>query len=481
MKKLKLPNIKGIFKVKNKLRASLIGTLMLITVGYAGLNSTLGVEGLISILQNADFNVFFSKTIVDGIEKLSLIDPSGQSITFTSSDISTVNDSVVDYTIMNGSSQYNAEVSISCSPEINDGIKLEYGKDKTLIEANSSFSGSITSKIVDGETTSTDRLERLIDIIRKQSKGSDVTNNIDYNKISSNTNGNGVYTTNNTDSGKNVYFFRGNVNNNVVFADKCWKMIRTTETDGVKLIYNGDYVNGKCGQGSPIIENTTFNYNIIPNDNTYVGYMYGTADSLTYEETHKNINDSDLKKVIDKWYEDNLFNTTYENYIEDTPYCNDRSVITDFSNLSLSSNSYTPNGYAKEMTLYGYGARGGRNVKQITPTLKCKNMNDRFTKNVENGNGALKYPVAAITADEIIYAGAKGGAKTEEMGTAEQNMNFYLYSSTISWTMTPVEATPKSVISLLYLGGINSATEANAFHGGVRPVLSVKGDTRVRV
>ena len=37
-------------------------------------------------------------------------------------------------------------------------------------------------------------------------------------------------------------------NNNVIFADHCWQILRTTDTGGVKLIYNGEVdSNGKCG------------------------------------------------------------------------------------------------------------------------------------------------------------------------------------------------------------------------------------------
>ena len=34
--------------------------------------------------------------------------------------------------------------------------------------------------------------------------------------------------------------------NNVIFANHCWQMIRTTDTGGVRLIYNGEVENGKC-------------------------------------------------------------------------------------------------------------------------------------------------------------------------------------------------------------------------------------------
>lgn len=42
-----------------------------------------------------------------------------------------------------------------------------------------------------------------------------------------------------------VYYYRGAVtDNNVLFGGYCWKMVRTTDTGGVKLIYNGTPNNG---------------------------------------------------------------------------------------------------------------------------------------------------------------------------------------------------------------------------------------------
>ena len=44
------------------------------------------------------------------------------------------------------------------------------------------------------------------------------------------------------ENGKDIYYYAGNItNNNLVLNNYCWKMVRTTETDGVKLIYNGEY------------------------------------------------------------------------------------------------------------------------------------------------------------------------------------------------------------------------------------------------
>lgn len=38
---------------------------------------------------------------------------------------------------------------------------------------------------------------------------------------------------------------------NLIFADHCWQMIRTTDTGGVKIAYNGEPYNGQCGYNRP--------------------------------------------------------------------------------------------------------------------------------------------------------------------------------------------------------------------------------------
>ena len=51
-----------------------------------------------------------------------------------------------------------------------------------------------------------------------------------------------------------------------------------------------------------------------------------------------------------------------------------------------------------------------------TPTLKCTNNNDKFTKSTTIGNGKLTKMIGLITSDEVIYAG----------GTSI-NEEYYLY------------------------------------------------------
>ena len=68
--------------------------------------------------------------------------------------------------------------------------------------------------------------------------------------------------------------------NNVIFADHCWQMIRTTDTGGVKMLYNGEAENNQC-------LNTRGNhvgYNSTTTSSLSTTYYYGT--SYTYDKTN---------------------------------------------------------------------------------------------------------------------------------------------------------------------------------------------------
>ena len=69
--------------------------------------------------------------------------------------------------------------------------------------------------------------------------------------------------------------------NNVIFAGHCWQIIRTTDTGGVKLLYNGYVENGQClstrkGRDS---------YSYAVKQNLSVNYYYGT--NYNYNKTEK--------------------------------------------------------------------------------------------------------------------------------------------------------------------------------------------------
>ena len=102
---------------------------------------------------------------------------------------------------------------------------------------------------------------------------------IDFNSPASITNGQGVYRASSITRDP-IYYYRGNVsNNNVIYANYCWKMVITTADRGVKLIYNGVPINGTCSNTNTQIRTSAFNS--VQTDNAYIGYMYGAPETST--------------------------------------------------------------------------------------------------------------------------------------------------------------------------------------------------------
>ncbi len=269
------------------------------------------------------------------------------------------------------------------------------------------------------------------------------------------------------------YYYRGNVlDNYVTFADKTWRIVRINGDGSIRLVLDDV---AKNSSGSVIT--TAFNTNF--NDNAYVGYMYGTPGSTTYDATHENINDSAIKTTVDKWYEDNL-KTNYANYLSDTLFCNDKT---------LASNGIggvtTQLGYGTNKTYYASAERllystGTTNITTSKPTFKCaesaSNDYSRFTVNVtalSNGNqtnGNLKYPIGLLSADEVAYAGAYKIGQT--------NKTYYLYNSSITsnWWLTSPNSNYLSIVGEWGVVGSNGGIIENYVNStyALRPSINLK-------
>ena len=88
---------------------------------------------------------------------------------------------------------------------------------------------------------------------------------------------------------KKIYHWYGSDNangtailnkNNVIFAGHCWQMIRTTDTGGVKMIYNGEVENNQCLN----TRGTHIGYGSRTSQNLASNYYYGT--SYEYDKTN---------------------------------------------------------------------------------------------------------------------------------------------------------------------------------------------------
>ena len=198
------------------------------------------------------------------------------------------------------------------------------------------------------------------------------------------------------------------------------------------MIYDGTAAHQNTESNTDRILGQSSYNSLVYEDNAYVGYMYGTTDASSYEETHRNTNSSTIKQVVDSWYESVFLNTAYEQYLADEIFCNDRSFSSDNTGTGIGSSD----------TLYRwYGDVNGSKVSHAR-NFKCFYQNDRFTVDDERiGNGDLTYPVALITADEVALAGGKINLKNE---------NFYLQSNYDFYTITPFDFGANSIYSFVY-------------------------------
>ena len=180
-----------------------------------------------------------------------------------------------------------------------------------------------------------------------------------------------------------VYYYAGNTTNNwVKFGGYYWRIIRTNADGSIRLLYAGTEAEGTSGQNGYI---STSAFNPSSDSSKYVGYMYGENDD-TLANARTNTNDSTIKTIIDNWYANNII--SYTKYLSTTAvYCNDRN-------------------YTVEENYTYFGART-RVYTNYAPTYDCTEAADAFSGS--NTSAKLTYPIALMTADEIMRAGGKGG------------------------------------------------------------------------
>ena len=249
------------------------------------------------------------------------------------------------------------------------------------------------------------------------------------------------------------YYFRGAVTNNYVeFANKCWRIVRIGGDNTVKLILHNDNISNASNPCSSANNSTTaafvhydgniykseFNSNY--NDNAYVGFMYGTPGSTTYEATHANTNKSTILTNLETWYNNNL--KTYESVIDNNVFCNDKS---------LSSGS----GYSANAT--DYAARERLYTSKI-PSLKCNGELSKITSKI-----------GLITADELAFAGyaVRGYITTSYL---KENATGYSW-----WSLSPAGFYNKSLSYVFRVRSDNDAIDICNVNvdSSVRPVISL--------
>ena len=248
-------------------------------------------------------------------------------------------------------------------------------------------------------------------------------------------------------------------------SDIYWRIVRINGDGSIRMIYDGTSVhaNGDVSTDRLALQNVPWNLNNY-NDAKYVGYMYGGAngvESTSKAQAQTNETNSNIKNVLDAWYENVFKDTVYEKYISDEVFCNDRSTASEASQWNSND---TTLGYGKNITYFGANSR--QYYMGRKPSLECPQKNDAFTQNdTVNGNSALTYPIGLITADELNIGGLVGQ-------TIKSN---YLYKNTRYWSLSPSYFAGHADVFHAYYGAISTGNVHNP--SAAVPVINLSAES----
>ena len=135
-----------------KKKSMLIVAILLMSIGFASISTTLIINGNAKVSENnEDFSVIFTAASIDGNDVYSTaVDETKKTITFTTSELKTLNQtSVLTYEVTNNSSNYDANVNVTCVPKTGTtakytSIKNKLDNDATVVKAKETLNGTLT-------------------------------------------------------------------------------------------------------------------------------------------------------------------------------------------------------------------------------------------------------------------------------------------------------------------------------------------------
>ena len=135
-----------------KKKSAIIIAIILMSIGFAAISTTLIINGNAKVSENQDdFSVIFTAASIDGKDVYSTaVDDTKKTITFETSELKTLNQtSILTYEVTNNSSNYDANVTITCVPKTgttakHTSIKNELANGATIVKAKESVTGTLT-------------------------------------------------------------------------------------------------------------------------------------------------------------------------------------------------------------------------------------------------------------------------------------------------------------------------------------------------
>ncbi|MBQ3511954.1 MAG: BspA family leucine-rich repeat surface protein [Bacilli bacterium] len=185
-----------------------------------------------------------------------------------------------------------------------------------------------------------------------------------------------------------IYYCRGAVeNNNVIFANYCWKIVRTTETGGVKLIYNGVPNNGTCNNTGSASQIGTSTFNYSATSPAFVGYMYGTEYTISKidltSQNQEYLYGNDITWDGTKYI---LKDTIYSSkWSTDKKTLASKYHYTCFNNIGSCQNVYYISSFENEDDMpYFLTLKNGKNIENAKAEMFTNKTNSKIKTTIDN-------------------------------------------------------------------------------------------------
>ena len=174
-----------------KKKSMLIIAILLMSIGFAAISTALIINGNAKVSENnEDFSVIFTAASIDGNDVYSTaVDETKKTITFTTSELKTLNQtSILTYEVTNNSSNYDANVIVTCVPKTGTtakytSIKNKLENDATVIKAKKTLNGTLTvtldkTSIEEVSEEYTCKLE--FNAVERDALGEDIPNSVSF-------------------------------------------------------------------------------------------------------------------------------------------------------------------------------------------------------------------------------------------------------------------------------------------------------------
>ena len=263
-------------------KSMLIVAIILMSIGFAAISTTLVINGNAKVSENnEDFSVIFTAASIDGNDVYSTaVDDTKKIITFTTSELKTLNQtSVLTYEVTNKSSNYDANVTVTCVPKEGTtakytSIKNKLENDATVVKAKETLNGTLTV---------------TLDKTATESVTEEYTCKLEFNAVERDTLG------------------KGNISDPVSFTSDSWKTIqKAVQTGNTSKYHVGDTKEvdlGFFGKHMVRISNMSECTNGETSE-TACGFVVEFADIITthqFNSTNTNIGgwkDSEMRTYI---------------------------------------------------------------------------------------------------------------------------------------------------------------------------------------